>query len=169
MLSSADLSQQNYPSRLASYAFDDPSPAAFASALVMFTLAALYTHTTHREGHYQTLWLLFGIATAAVMSSTRWLLLADESLAQSIQICLPTSVMLSSVLGTLTHRMGLLLASRGQLYAWQQRKEPVHETTRIRRVAGFMKETEKLGNKGGIHEQSKQDPKENRCPDYLEK
>ena len=64
--------------------------------------------------------------------------------------------------------MGLLVASRGRIHEWQQRKEPVHETTRIKRLAGFMKEIEKLGNNGGIHEQSKQDPKENGCPDYQE-
>ena len=161
---SADFPRQNYPSRLASYAFEDPSPAAFDSALVMFTLAVLYLHTTDGDG-YQTRCLLLGTAAAAVISSTRWFLLSDESLAQSIQMCLPIMVTLSSVIGISTHRMGSRAASRGKIHEWQQRKEPLDETTKIRRVAGSMKQTERQGNKGETH---KQDSKENGCPEYLE-
>lgn len=67
------------------------------------------------------------------------------------------------MIGTLTHRMGSRAASRGKIHEWQERKETVDETTKTRRVAGFMKEAEKLGNKGGVY---KQDSKENGRPDY---
>ena len=129
----------------------------------MFTLAVIYLHTTDGDG-YQTRRLLIMTAVAAVMSSIRWFFLSDESLAQSIQMCLPTMVMLSSVIGLVTRRMGSRAASRGKFHQWLQRKETIGETTKIRRVAGFMKETEKLGNKGGTH---KQDSKEDGCPEYL--
>ena len=102
------------------------------------------------------------------MSSTRWFFLSEESLAQSIQICLPINIMLSSIIGALTHRIRLWVASRGQIYPWQQRKELVHETISMRRAVGSMKETEKSGNKGAIYEHSRQDLKGNGCPDYLE-
>ena len=128
----------------------------------MFTLAVLYLHTTDEDG-YQSRYLLIGTAAAAALSSTRWLLLSDESLAQSIQMCLPIIVMLSSVIGISTHRMGSRAASREQTHEWQQSKDTIEETTKIRRVAGFMKETEKVGNKGGAH---KQDSKEDGCPEY---
>ena len=129
----------------------------------MFTLAVLYLHTTDGDG-YQTRCLIIGTAAAAVMSSTRWFLLSDESLVQSIQMCLPIMVMLSSMIGISTNRMGSRAASRGQIHDWQQRKGTIDEKTKIKRVAGFMKETEKLGNKGGTH---KQDSKENGCPECL--
>ena len=129
----------------------------------MFTLAVLYLHTTDGDS-YQTRCLIIGTAAAAVMSSTRWFLLSDESLAQSIQMCLPIMVMLSSVIGIWTHKMGPGAASRGQIHEWQEGKKKIDESTKIRRVAGSTKETGKLGNKGGPHTQ---DSKENGSPDYL--
>ena len=79
-------------------------------------------------------------------------------------MCLPIMVMLSSVIGISTHRTGSGVASREQVHEWQQKKETIDETAKIRPVAGFMKETEKLGNNGGTR---KQDSKENGCPDHL--
>ena len=77
--------------------------------------------------------------------------------------------MLSSIIGALTHRIRLWVASRGQIYPWQQRKELVHEKIEMRRAVGSMKETEKSGNKEAFCEQSRQDSKGNGCPEYLEK
>lgn len=123
--SSADVSQQNYPSVLVSYAFDDPSPAAFDGALAVFTLAALYLHALHREDRYQNHCQVAGIAVAAVISGTRYFLLFDEPLAHSIQICVPTSIMVASVFSAIIHRMGSLASSRAHEHEWEQGKETI--------------------------------------------
>ena len=89
----------------------------------MFTLAALYLYTFHRGDRYQDHCLVVGAVTAAMASSTRWLVFSDEPLAHSIQICLPTSIMVGSVVSAIIHRMGFLATSGEQEYEWEQRKE----------------------------------------------
>lgn len=122
----ADVLGQKYPCVLASYAFDDPSPAAFNGALATFTLAALYLHTLHREDQYQDYCLFAAIVAAAVTWITRYILLFDEPLAQSIQIYLPMSIVVGSVVSAILHRIhfiGSWTRLRGKEEEREQRRE----------------------------------------------
>ena len=85
----------------------------------MFTLAALYLHIFHRGDRYQDHCLVVGIVAAAVTASTRCLVFYEEPLAHSIQICLPISIMVGSVVSAIIHRMGSLAISREQEYKWK--------------------------------------------------
>ncbi len=124
---SADDEQQSYPSVLISFAWDDPSPAAFQGALAMFTLAALYLHTFHREFRYENRCLIAAVLAAAVMSSARCFILFDKPLTKSIQICLPASLMVGSVVSDIIHRTRDSIASKEQGPTWKQRKKTLSD------------------------------------------
>ena len=89
----------------------------------MFTLAALYLHTFHREFQYENRCLVAAVLAAAVMSSTRCFILFDEPLAQSIQICLPASLMVGSVVSDIIHWMRDSIATKEQGPKRKQRKK----------------------------------------------
>lgn len=110
-----------------SFAFDDPSPAAFEGALTVFTLATLYIYSSYREERYQNLCLVAALVSAPIISITKDLMLHNESLAHSVQIYLPASVLIVSAASVIIHRMAASATSRGQEVEWQQKGKTLTE------------------------------------------
>ena len=107
-----------------SFAFDDPSPAAFQGALAIFTLTTLYLYDSHREDRYQNYCLGAAVVATAMGSITRHLMFLDEPLARSVQICLPTSFMVGSAVSAIIHRLAAVATLRGQ----EPESEPKEKT-----------------------------------------
>ena len=51
----------------------------------------------------------------------------NESLALSVQICLPASVLVVSAVSVILHRMAASATSRGQEVEWQQKEKTLTE------------------------------------------
>ena len=105
-----------------SFAFDDPSPAAFLGALAVITLVTLYLYNFHGEARYRNYCLVAVIVVTAITSITRQITLPDEHLAHSIQISLPSTIILASIVNVIIHRMGSLGPPRKQEPEWEQKE-----------------------------------------------
>ena len=97
-----------------SFVFDDPSPATFQGALALFTLATLYLYNFHGEARYRNYCLVVVIIATAIISITRQIIFHDEPLAHSIQISLPSNIILASIVNVINRRTGTLASPREQ-------------------------------------------------------
>ena len=105
-----------------SFVFDDPSPAAFLGALAIFALTTLYLYSFHGEARYHSYCLAAVIIATAITSITRQIIFYDEPLAHSIQISLPSNIILASTVNLINHRMGNLVSLRKQEPEWKQKE-----------------------------------------------
>ena len=111
-----------YPTALMSFAFDDPSPAAFLGALAVFTLATLYLYNCHGKARYRYYCLVALILATAITSITRHIIFHDEPLAHSIQISLLSNIILASIVNVILHRMETLAPPRKQEPGWEEKE-----------------------------------------------
>ena len=105
-----------------SFAFDDPSPAAFLGALAILTLATLYLYNVHGEARYCKYGLVAVFIASAITSITRQIIFRDEPLAHSVQISLLSNIILGTIVNVIIYRMGILAPPRKQELAWEQKE-----------------------------------------------
>ena len=110
-----------------SFAFDDPSPAAFLGALAIFTLATLYLYNFHGESRYRNNCLVAVVIATAITTVARQLIFHHEPFAHSIQISLPSNITLASIVNVIIHRIGTLAPLRIQKAEWEPKERTIME------------------------------------------